>query len=104
MQRHDQRVIQTQLMSGGEVELGVYAVAKQSLGQRNMPADRVSRHRTPGFLRSLGFLRHADAKRRQVIVEKIHEMIAVHFDDQIRFGLIHAAANLLHERFSSHFS
>src|SRR5918995_1125627 len=31
-------------------------------------------------------------------------MIAVHFDDQIRFGFFHALSNLPHERFPSQFS
>jgi hypothetical protein len=31
-------------------------------------------------------------------------MIAVDLDDQIRFGLFHLFAHLLHQRFSPHFS
>src|SRR5215475_13281047 len=69
-----------------------------------MAAHRVAGDRTPGFLRAFRFLRHADAERRQVVVEKIDEMVAVDFDNQVRFGFFHLLANLLHKSLSSHLS
>jgi hypothetical protein len=104
VQRHHQRVIEAQLVGGGEVEVGMHSVSKNRLGQPNMPAHRVARHGAPGLLRPLSFLRHADTERRQVIVEEINEMIAIDLDDQIGLRLLHLLANLLHERLSAHLS
>ena len=53
----------------------------------------VARHWTPGLLRLSASSAHAHTKGRQVVVEEIDEMIAVDFDDQIRFGLIALLAN-----------
>jgi hypothetical protein len=104
VQRHHQRVIQSQLVRCGEIELFIDAVFEKSFCQRNMAAHGVARHRAPSLLRALSFFRHADTERRQIVVEEIYKMIAVDLDDQIRFGLLHLFADLLHQRLALNFS
>ncbi len=102
MERHGQRMIEAELVRRGEIKFVMHAVLKKRLGERHMAAHGIARHRAPIFLRTLRLLRHADAERRQVVVEKIHEMIAVDFDDEIGLGLFHLLAHLLHQRFALH--
>lgn len=97
-------MIEAKLVRGGKIKLVMHAVFEKRLRQRHVAAHSIARHRAPVFLGALRFLRHADAERRQIVVEKIYEMIAVHFDDHIRLGLLHLLAHLFHQRFAFHFA
>ena len=94
-------MVKPQLLRRSQIEVGFQSVGQERLGHRHVAFDHVFWHGTPDLLGSFSLFGHANAKRGNVVVKEVYEVVGVDLYDDVRASLFDVPAHLHHQGFGA---